>query len=67
MERFLQHVDKSTTMRRSSTAEPTTWSEIFYEVFARQKVPKILEQYPWALKRCIVICARQSVTSHKTK
>jgi hypothetical protein len=50
-----------------STARPTTQSEIFFEAFARQEVPNILEQYPWTLMQHTRIHARQRVTSHKTK
>jgi hypothetical protein len=39
----------------------------FYIAFARQKVPKISEGYPWTLTRRTRIHARQSVTSHETE
>jgi hypothetical protein len=37
------------------------------KAFARQEVPKILQQYPWTLMRRTGIYTRQRVTSHKTK
>jgi hypothetical protein len=39
----------------------------FYKAFARQEVPKILEQYPWTLTRHTGIHAGHSVTSHETE